>query len=117
MSNKQRQLRVSGLDATSNMDVLRQHFERYGPVQTCFMMSAVGHSSCLVFQWSPIMEYIPCLLGYSLPHVCKHADIPPQPVSQSSNQAIVTMKQLEHVHPATQAMDGFVFNGRKLSVM
>lgn len=38
-------------------------------------------------------------------------------MDKSVNQAIVTMKQLDDVVPAVRGMDGFIFQGRKLSVI
>ncbi|KAK9899812.1 hypothetical protein P389DRAFT_4266 [Cystobasidium minutum MCA 4210] len=75
MSNKQRQIRVSGLTATSNIEVLRDHFERYGQVKNCFMMP------------------------------------------NSANQAIVTMMTMEGLEAALQGLEGFMFNGRRLSLI
>jgi hypothetical protein len=49
MSRKQRNLYVWGLDATSNIDVLKQHFERIGEVQTAFRINNVRLSIWTAF--------------------------------------------------------------------
>jgi len=127
MSAKQRTLRVTGLDATSDTDALKQHFERYGPVQTCFRMNNVSCLDMLLLgeglrcfhlpRWKAYADvpYAPYLqAGYDC---CSsiHAD-PRNLLLQSGNQVMVKMSDINNVEPAIQGMDGSTFNGRRLQV-
>ena len=133
MSNKQRQIRVSGLTATTNIEVLRSHFEHYGEVKNCFMMPNVSYTLCYLVihrrSWWRLLEYgLPfdenkITKGHYPPYLLRvytHTKLTfifaSPSFSQSSNQALVTMVTMEGMEAALQGMEGFTFNGRRLSL-
>lgn len=64
-----------------------------------------------------IIIYFPHMWHHPLTPVESFAlYLTPSSILQSVNQAIVTMKQLDDVLPAINGMDGFNFNGRRITV-